>query len=218
MTRGRKSKLTPEKQEIIVKALAEGQTKRASAALAGIDEASLYLWLAKGEKQGRGFYYDFYEACKKAIASAESRLVNAVHRSAEGGVFRLKMYDEDGNQLFREDGVTPKYKSVVMRPDGRLGMQLLAVRNPRDWSGKQPQDLPPEQAGEGTPAAILDLFAAAYFELQKLGVRMPTNDDDLALPPTEFRPVHNGPTGEPRGLPAIEDLSGLPPTTPRSLA
>jgi len=97
-------------------------------------------------------------------------------------------------------------------------MQLLAVRNPRDWSGKQPQDLPDERKDQRTSPAVVDLFKAAYMELKKLGVSMPTDDDEpIALPPTQFRPVINGPGGS-SGLPEIEDMSSLPPTKPRSLA
>lgn len=215
---GRRSKLTPERQDRIVKALHSGATCECAAGLAGIDEWTFYHWLRRGEKSSSGIYYQFSQAVKSAKANTEFLLTNTTYRLAIGAVFRLRMFDEEGNQMFQEDGKTPKYRSLIMPPDGNLSLRLLNIRNPRNWGAKQPQDIPPEQAGEGTPRAILDLFRAAYFELRKLGVEMPTNDEGgvVVLPPTEYRPENGPADGQALELvlPDLTSAGALPPTTP----
>jgi hypothetical protein len=161
--RGRKTKLTNETFDKVVRALASGQTKRATAAMVGIDPATLFVWLQKGQaQQSNRLYRDFYQACKQALAAAEVGIVNAIHRSVEGAVFRLKVYDEEGQPILNENTGKQTYKTVVMLPDGRLGLRLLQLRNPGEWGGKGSPPLEAQAASEIPTEAIISMFDAAF--------------------------------------------------------
>jgi hypothetical protein len=167
--RGRKPKLTNQTFDKAVRALASGQTKRATAAMVGIDPATRFVWLQKGQAQPNGLDHDFHEACKQALAAAEVRIVNGVHRSVEGAVFRLKVYDEEGQPVLNENTGKQKYKSVVILPDGRLGLRLLQLRNPDEWGGKGSPPLA-APAGSAIPTeAIISMFDAAVKVLYDSG-------------------------------------------------
>jgi hypothetical protein len=168
--RGRKTKLTNETFDKVVRALASGQTKRATAAMVGIDPATLFVWLQKGQAQPNGLYHDFHNACKEALAAAEVRIVNAVHRSVQGAVFRLKVYDEEGQPILNENTGKPKYRTVVMLPDGRLGLRLLQLRNPGEWGGGGPRPLAPAVGSDIPVEAVISMFDAAFRVLYDNGV------------------------------------------------
>lgn len=71
--RGRLTKLTPELQEKIVKAVSLGNYIETSAAYAGVNKQSLYTWMKRGNRQKKGPFRDFLDAIKKAMAEAEIR-------------------------------------------------------------------------------------------------------------------------------------------------
>lgn len=80
-----RSKLTPERANVIIKALASGGTFRAAAAVAGIGEKTLHRWRAKGERATRGAYHDFYIACEEASAKAILRAGACVQLAIKSG-------------------------------------------------------------------------------------------------------------------------------------
>ncbi len=63
---GRPSKLTPEVQAKIIQAISSGNTRKTSAAYAGIGERTLMTWLAHKGPQ----YVQFQQAIEKAEAEA----------------------------------------------------------------------------------------------------------------------------------------------------
>lgn len=79
---GRKSKLTPELQEDIVKALRAGNYIEAACAFAGIDQATFQRWMNRGEKEATGEYCAFCKLVKKARADAEVRNVAIIQNAA----------------------------------------------------------------------------------------------------------------------------------------
>jgi hypothetical protein len=79
---GRPSKLTPDVQRKLTKALAGGNTRSDAARLAGISRATLFAWLARGRRQKSGQFLDFLDAVKKAETEAAAYHVAIIHRAA----------------------------------------------------------------------------------------------------------------------------------------
>lgn len=81
MRRGRKTKLTPERQERICALIRAGHYKKVAAIQAGIDESKFYEWMRQGvpgHKKYRRVYEEFREAVQKAEADSEIILLNEV--------------------------------------------------------------------------------------------------------------------------------------------
>ena len=78
--RGRKNILTKKRRDIIVASLRCGNTRRASAHLAGIHECTLVRWLNRGReaKAGDSAYMDLLACVQKAEAAAESSMLSAI--------------------------------------------------------------------------------------------------------------------------------------------
>lgn len=81
---GRKLKLTPEVQDLIVKALGVGATHEQVCGVAGISHECFYNWLRQGET-GRQPYSDFSEAVKKAEHQASVGWLALIEQAARQG-------------------------------------------------------------------------------------------------------------------------------------
>lgn len=81
--RGRPTKLTPEVQEKIAKALAIGLTYDLASDMAGISRETLRDWINRGEREGEGIYYNFSCAIKKDIATAAGGLLATIRRAGQ---------------------------------------------------------------------------------------------------------------------------------------
>lgn len=79
---GRKTRLTPERQQKIVNAIRAGAYVETAAAAAGINKVTLYRWLKRGNKYPGTIYAEFVEAVHEATAQAEMRDVLAVSKAA----------------------------------------------------------------------------------------------------------------------------------------
>lgn len=82
MTMGRKTKLTPERQDKICELLRVGNYFDAACGAAGIHKATGYEWLKKGENAQSGQYYDFHDAVKRAEAEAEAATVVVIKKAS----------------------------------------------------------------------------------------------------------------------------------------
>ena len=81
----RQSKLTPETQEKIVNAIADGNYLETAAALGGVTYTTLWNWMKKGESASSGIYLEFFEAVKRAEAEAESLRVSRIDKAGMEG-------------------------------------------------------------------------------------------------------------------------------------
>tara|TARA_Y100000310_G_scaffold216327_1_gene217368 strand:+ start:261 stop:632 length:372 start_codon:yes stop_codon:yes gene_type:complete len=79
---GRPSKLTPEVQENIARAITAGNYQDVAAQYAGISPATFYLWMQKAE-DGKHPFLEFSEAIKKAHADYEVRNVAIIGSAAQ---------------------------------------------------------------------------------------------------------------------------------------
>tara|TARA_R110000796_G_C14571530_1_gene435786 strand:- start:27692 stop:28207 length:516 start_codon:yes stop_codon:yes gene_type:complete len=79
--RGRKPKLTPERQDQITTLIRGGNYKRTAAQQAGIDERTFYAWFERGEPGHKSYtrkYAQFRQAVEGAEAESEIILVDAI--------------------------------------------------------------------------------------------------------------------------------------------
>lgn len=84
MGRGRPLKLTPEIQDRICEALRAGNTRRDSAAHAGVSHSAFAKWIQLGKQKGaRAVYFAFADACEKAESQAIVRNVAIIQKAAE---------------------------------------------------------------------------------------------------------------------------------------
>ena len=74
----RPTKLTPDVQEAIVDGINAGLTFRLSCARAGLDPATFYRWLEKGETAKSGVYSEFCDTVSRAKADSAMRLVSQI--------------------------------------------------------------------------------------------------------------------------------------------
>jgi transposase len=86
----RPTKLTPELQERIVKAVRAGNYAEAAARANGISASTYYRWLQRGALNDSGAYRDFGEAVRQAEAEAEVHAV-AILRRAMGEDWRAAL-------------------------------------------------------------------------------------------------------------------------------
>ncbi len=77
----RPTKLTPETQERILKAVRAGNYAEASARSAGIAPSTLYRWLERGSLETEGAHREFHDAVRRAEAEAEVHAVAVVRRA-----------------------------------------------------------------------------------------------------------------------------------------
>ncbi len=74
--KGQPTKLTKRVQDRLVEAISKGNYYDAACGYAGITYQTLRNWLARGEQEGEGLYFDFFLSIKKAQQTAEVELVN----------------------------------------------------------------------------------------------------------------------------------------------
>lgn len=86
----RPTKLTPELQERILKAVRAGNYAEAAARASGIAPSTYYRWLQRGSLEESGAYRDFTEAVRQAEAEAEVHAV-AILRRAMGEDWRAAL-------------------------------------------------------------------------------------------------------------------------------
>lgn len=77
---GRRTKLTPEVQEVIVRAIRKGAFDWVAAEAAGIGRRTFYRWLSSGEARSDSLYRQFWHDVRQARAEAR--------QAAEARVFK----------------------------------------------------------------------------------------------------------------------------------
>ena len=77
---GRRTKLTPERQNRIVSAIRVGNYTTVAVAYAGVGRTTFYRWMRRGKRATDGLYRRFYEAVRKANVEAEVRAVAIVQK------------------------------------------------------------------------------------------------------------------------------------------
>lgn len=144
--RGRKTLLTPTRQEKILALVEDGNHIATACAHAGIGTSTLYRWLdqaaahddqiAHGERpdDAKRVYVEFRDALALARARAEERAVKVIHRSMEGGFVISETPIQNANgDVQRDDHGRILYSRTYSQPDGRLALAYLARSSPERW-------------------------------------------------------------------------------------
>lgn len=79
---GRPDKLTPEIQERICFLIREGNYAETAARCTGLSDRTYYNWIARGEAEEAGKYFQFVQAIKESEAFAEAEAVGEVRRAS----------------------------------------------------------------------------------------------------------------------------------------
>ena len=82
---GRPTKLTPEVQEAIVKAVSVGATLDAAAESAGITYRTFANWMERGKKATKGDYFQFFQEISMAAARVRVNMASTIAQAAAGG-------------------------------------------------------------------------------------------------------------------------------------
>lgn len=90
---GRPTKLTPEVQRRIVKAVRCGNYGETAAASEGVQRSTYYEWMERGRK-GESPFAEFADAVTRARAVAERRMVNVVRTDAVQNAESARWYLE----------------------------------------------------------------------------------------------------------------------------
>lgn len=135
----RRTKLTPEVQDVIVTALRAGNYAETAAAYAGINETTYYRWLARGEEQPDSIYGQFRQAVKEAQAAGEVRLVSLIDRAAQSGTWQAaawkleRKYPERWGRTIRTEVSGPEGGPVQIEVDPRESLlERLGLTDPEN--------------------------------------------------------------------------------------
>lgn len=144
---GRPSKLTPEVQTQIENLLVIGCTIDDVCGQVGIDRSTYYNWMKWGEEAKEGDYFDFFDACTRAMAKARITAVQAL-RSA---MFVTQTVEESTETVEEtrlrkgKDGKETPYKytrtitrtrTVKAPADWRAAVEYLKRRDPEHWTDR----------------------------------------------------------------------------------
>lgn len=80
---GRPSKFNENVKERLLYALSTGNAIEPSCVYAGIDYTTYRKWMQRGEKEGKGVFFEFYEAVNVMIAEAEINLIGKLNNSPD---------------------------------------------------------------------------------------------------------------------------------------
>ena len=68
---GRNTKLTKQRQEAIAAAIEDGKSMESASRMTGVDPATVYNWLDRGEDEENSVYAEFYERITRAKGIGE---------------------------------------------------------------------------------------------------------------------------------------------------
>lgn len=159
---GRKSKFTPELRKSIEKLIANGGTDVDVCRAVGIDNSTLYLWLAIGnaiindevharkpETEDEQLpYVEFVEAVSRARAKAQLLAIAAFRSGLLPSKIVQTFTETITETRLKKDGTEFEYKKTIERtsitknpPDWRAGEAWAKRRDPDNWSGKDQLDV-----------------------------------------------------------------------------
>lgn len=126
---GRRSKLTPERQELIVAALRDGAYRSLAAQAGGIVYDTFLRWYNKGHKRPLSIYGGFSRAVDAAEAEAELANLRIIRRTAEGFDVIKRTVTRDA-----DNKITGVVATIEQRYDWKAAAWWLARKNPERWA------------------------------------------------------------------------------------
>ena len=134
---GRPSKFSPEAAAAVLEHVRRGATRGLAANAAGLGRSTFMRWMARGKKERRGPFRDFWDALKKAEAESVMELLQRINAAAERGTWQAaawwleRRYPEEfsthGRELaaLRKEVVELRKKVPPEEPDGRSELTAL---------------------------------------------------------------------------------------------
>lgn len=122
---GRPTKLDDETMKRIVGAIQRGAPIRTAARLGGVDPATFYRWLQRGEKAKSGAFRDFRDEVLRAREEGLAVLLQRVHDASKHQIRRRRT-------IRRRDGTEEVVEEFDS--DWRAAKFLLEVRDPKTFS------------------------------------------------------------------------------------
>ena len=156
---GRKTKLTPERQEKILKCVRAGMTYKAAAESAGIALETLCRWIARGKVES-GLFHEFYESVQEALADFEWVHLKNIERSAlgESKITRQTVKYKGGeilNGQLKDGKVKYATTATKSRPrNWKRSAWLLARRFPDRWGPRAKREAHEGEARDRQPTVI----------------------------------------------------------------
>ena len=80
---GRPTKLTPELQAEMVKLVELGNYMDTAAACCGVTRDTFHAWMKRGVREGKGPYYEFSDALKRAEGRAEAAALVRIRKAGQ---------------------------------------------------------------------------------------------------------------------------------------
>ena len=80
---GVKGKVSPERMNLIIEYLEEGNYDVVAAQAAGITRQTFYKWIRRGKEEKEGIYFDFYQRVEKAKAAGETELIHTIRQASK---------------------------------------------------------------------------------------------------------------------------------------
>jgi len=87
-----KPKLTPEIQKEIGNNIKLGMPLKFAAEAAGICEKTFYLWMEKGENEGKGKYHDFFVYCNNCKSIGVKLHLTLITKAANEGSWQASAW------------------------------------------------------------------------------------------------------------------------------
>jgi hypothetical protein len=114
------TKFTTETRQKIIQALQVGASRTTAAHIAGVDEAQVRRWIAKGKDSSEGTRFrEFYEAVIAAEASPRMRALGIIYKEMPDRPDLAWKYVER-----REPGYAPPMPNIGVQPSGPVIVQL----------------------------------------------------------------------------------------------
>jgi transposase len=145
---GRPTKLTPERQEKIVNAIASGVYFETACAYAGITATCGHLWLQRGRgihptRSQLSIYVNFVNAVEKAQADSEALRVARIKQAGQGGqVLKEEIIEIPGEIITKANGeiierpTTQEIRRTYSQAQWQADAWYLERRYPQRW-GRQ---------------------------------------------------------------------------------
>lgn len=100
---GRPSKLTPEVQARICRAIRRGMSLPKAAKYGGIDYDTFKLWIRKGKAAKSGKFFTFFTTIQKTKAVAEAAILARIDKAGRGGDWRADAWILTHAPRFKDD-------------------------------------------------------------------------------------------------------------------
>ncbi|MCK9600243.1 MAG: hypothetical protein M0R06_14460 [Sphaerochaeta sp.] len=150
---GRPSKLSPEVQQTVCDFIAEGAYVERACQAAGIGQSTFFRWLEQGEKETSGPYREFWEATKKAEATAEQERIARIRAAGIGGAVVSRTTITKRN---RDGGETTTVTEVYQAPAWQADAWYLERRYPEAWAKRERHELTGKDGGAITINVVED--------------------------------------------------------------